>query len=178
MARSEGSPFLYIDQNGLRREENMTSSARDERGFSGALVALDGNGKRAGAFRSNVIRQLARQIVAELVDVLAASFSERLKAPIATDGGDAIGIDREEEALAKADMKAGKILRKVQIKALNSNSQDLDEEDEDEINVEGAQFPNLKYAKPKYKNIHSLLRYIESPSEAGGVKLVIMNFND
>ncbi len=156
----------------------MTSSARDERGFSGALVALDGNGKRAGAFRSNVIRQLARQIVAELVDVLAASFSERLKAPIATDGGDAIGIDREEEALAKADMKAGKILRKVQIKALNSNSQDLDEEDEDEINVEGAQFPNLKYAKPKYKNIHSLLRYIESPSEAGGVKLVIMNFND
>jgi hypothetical protein len=178
MARSEGSPFLYIDQDGLRREENMTSSARDERGFSGALVALDGNGKRAGAFRSNVIRQLARQIVAELVDVLAASFSERLKAPIATDGGDAIGIDREEEALAKADMKAGKILRKVQIKALNSNSQDLDEEDEDEINVEGAQFPNLKYAKPKYKNIHSLLRYIESPSEAGGVKLVIMNFND
>jgi len=38
--------------------------------------------------------------------------------------------------------------------------------------------PNLKYAKPKYQNVESLLNYIESKDDEGGVKLVIMNFND
>ncbi len=39
-------------------------------------------------------------------------------------------------------------------------------------------FPNLKYAKPKYKNMESVLKYVEGEEEKGGVKLVIMNFND
>ena len=39
-------------------------------------------------------------------------------------------------------------------------------------------FPNLKYAEPKYKNIESLMKFVESKGEAGGVKLIIMNFND
>lgn len=42
----------------------------------------------------------------------------------------------------------------------------------------GNNLPNLKYAKPKYKNIESMLKYIESDDEKSGVKLVIMNFND
>ncbi len=39
-------------------------------------------------------------------------------------------------------------------------------------------FPNLKYAKPKYQNVESLLNYVERDQETGGLKLVIMNFND
>ena len=39
-------------------------------------------------------------------------------------------------------------------------------------------FPNLKYAKPKYHNVESLLNYVESGEDQGGLKLVIMNFND
>ena len=39
-------------------------------------------------------------------------------------------------------------------------------------------YPNLKYAQPKYKNVESILKHVESPEDRGGVKLVIMNFND
>ena len=42
----------------------------------------------------------------------------------------------------------------------------------------GTNLSNLKYAKPKYQNVESLLNYIESKDDEGGVKLVIMNFND
>ena len=38
--------------------------------------------------------------------------------------------------------------------------------------------PNLKYAKSKYQNVESLLNYIETKEAEGGIKLVIMNFND
>ncbi len=46
-------------------------------------------------------------------------------------------------------------------------------EDED-----GTSFGNLKYAKSKYKNVDSLMNYLESGEGEGGIKLVIMNFND
>ena len=36
----------------------------------------------------------------------------------------------------------------------------------------------LKYAKSKYQNVESLLNYIETKEDEGGIKLVIMNFND
>ena len=39
-------------------------------------------------------------------------------------------------------------------------------------------FPNLKYAKSKYHNVESLLNYVEKGEAQGGLKLVIMNFND
>lgn len=40
-------------------------------------------------------------------------------------------------------------------------------------------YPNLKYRKPKYKDTGDILKYIESDGPGtGGVKLVIMNFND
>ena len=39
-------------------------------------------------------------------------------------------------------------------------------------------FPNLKYAMPKYNNVESLLNYVEKGEEQGGLKRVIMNFND
>lgn len=41
-----------------------------------------------------------------------------------------------------------------------------------------ANFPNLKYAKSKYRNVESLLNYVENKENESGIKLVIMNFND
>ena len=55
---------------------------------------------------------------------------------------------------------------------------DGDDDDGAEITGTGSSFPNLKYAKPKYKNIESILKYVDQAEELGGVKLVIMNFND
>ena len=45
-------------------------------------------------------------------------------------------------------------------------------------NKESTSLPNLKYAKSKYQNVESLLNYVEKGDDQGGLKLVIMNFND
>ena len=50
--------------------------------------------------------------------------------------------------------------------------------DDDEATGGRSSLPNLKYAKPKYKNVESVLKYVESDEDKGGLKLVIMNFND
>ena len=67
-------------------------------------------------------------------------------------------------------------LRKAQrrLKKLARAGQD----DDDELTGTGSSFPNLKYAKPKYKNVDTLLKYVEQDADTGGIKLVIMNFND
>ena len=52
-----------------------------------------------------------------------------------------------------------------------------DDHDEDE-DTGTSNFPNLKYAKPKYNHVGTLLKYIEKDDDSAGVKLVIMNFND
>ncbi len=56
---------------------------------------------------------------------------------------------------------------------LLAGSSDADVNDSDD-----SALPNLKYAKPKYKDVESVLRYVESDDQKGGLKLVIMNFND
>ena len=62
-----------------------------------------------------------------------------------------------ETALAKAEEKIGMALQGVK------NGEGSDEGD----------------GRAKYKNIESLLKYVENPNDKGqGVKLVIMNFND
>ena len=68
-------------------------------------------------------------------------------------------------------------LTKVIEKGLANND---DDNDEDETKGTGAKLPNLKYAKSKYKNVESILKYVESKDDknGGGIKLVIMNFND
>lgn len=61
--------------------------------------------------------------------------------------------------LARAEDKIGK--------ALDASADNTD-----------ASMPNLKYAKQKYKNMDSVLKYVETPGDNSAVKLVIMNFND
>ncbi len=75
----------------------------------------------------------------------------------------------EEDFEAKLQKAEGKLEK------LGITGQD---DDEDEVAGTGSSFPNLKYAKPKYKNVESILKYVERDEDKGGVKLVIMNFND
>jgi len=76
-----------------------------------------------------------------------------------------------EERLNKAEEKLEKVNRKL-------SGEQTEDEDEDEIKGTDSNYPNLKYAQPKYKNLESVLKYIESKDDNGGVKLIIMNFND
>ena len=71
------------------------------------------------------------------------------------------------------EAKLQKVERKLEKRGITD-----EDEDEDEVSGTGSSFPNLKYAKPKYKNIESILKYVERDEDKGGVKLVIMNFND
>ena len=70
----------------------------------------------------------------------------------------------DDSKFRKADEKLVKVLGKS--------------EDDVEDTPEGGDYSNLKYGKSKYKNVESILKYVETPDDKGGVKLVIMNFND
>jgi hypothetical protein len=71
-------------------------------------------------------------------------------------------LHRVEEALAK----------------LTSNTVPTAGRQDDQGSQAGSSFPNLKYAGHKYAGMDSVLKYVERDDEGGGVKLVIMNFND
>lgn len=94
-----------------------------------------------------------------------------------------------EEALAKAEEKIGNALNSESKE--DSESKDIkhveldDFDDPDLATIKKLEaedtrviYPNLKYAKPKYQNVSEILKYVESKEDKGGVKLVIMNFND
>ena len=98
-----------------------------------------------------LIQQLAEKVVALLIEA-------------STGGG--LSDEGVEARLRKARRK---------LKETYFNDQD---DDEDETTGTGFRFPNLKYAKPKYKDMESVLKYVEQDEDKGGVKLVIMNFND
>lgn len=107
-----------------------------------------------------LLRQLAREIVRQL---------EEAK------GSDGSSNQNLEARLQKVEKGLGKLVTGV---AGEAEAEKEDDEDEDELVGAGSSFPNLKYAKPKYKNVESILKYIEGDEDKGGVKLVIMNFND
>lgn len=103
---------------------------------------------------------------ASVVDLLQ-ELADRLSVLLSELGTDQSLSDKKQEAIPqRADTKLGRL------------TVGHPDEDEDEIDDAGSRFPNLKYAKPKYKNVESILKYIEREDDKGGVKLVIMNFND
>lgn len=83
------------------------------------------------------------------------------------------------DTLKKAEEKIGRALNT----SVDNDGDDKNEdENEDEIENNDSQFPNLKYRKPKYQNLESVLKYVESKEKkgdnGGDVRIVIMNFND
>ena len=100
---------------------------------------------------------------ASMVDLLLQRLARNVVA-LLREAGSVEGISDEdlEARLRKAERRLQKVA--------------LDDDDDDDD--AGSSLPNLKYAKPKYKSVDSVLKYIEADDERAGVKLVIMNFND
>ena len=108
-------------------------------------------GPTSGSFGDLLCQQLAEVVVNQLGDAgLGAGPSYK----------------RLEERLLRAEEKLEKLVTSA------------NHDDEDEKAGTRSRFPNLKYAKPKYQNVESLLNYVEKDGDKGGLKLVIMNFND
>ena len=105
-------------------------------------------------------RSTARGIVDLLLDQLAEEVVRELTADL-------------KEATSTHDLEA-------RLGTLETRLHQLDatDSDDDEADGHGSRLSNLKYAKPKYKDVQSILKYIERDQDNGGVKLVIMNFND
>ena len=104
---------------------------------------------------------------ATIVDLLLRELADK----VATLLGDftTVGTARNmrvERALQKTEAK----LEKAAVRA--------PDDDEGEARVAGTSLPNLKYARPKYNNVESILKYVEAEDDRRGVKLIIMNFND
>ena len=109
-------------------------------------------------------RQVARPPYQDMVDRLArmmgeevASWMEGINAHTGTEVK--VVLDRLQEVEKKLE-KLSSELDSVPAKEVSSS------------------LPNLKYAKSKYHNVESLLNYVERGEDQGGLKLVIMNFND
>ena len=114
------------------------------------------------ATRSTAERPLASGIVELLVQRLA----EEVATQLLEDSGDIAPKGELGARLEDLERKLERLLGEE------------GDEDDKETNEGGSSLPNLKYAKPKYKDVDSVLKYIERDGEQGGVKLVIMNFND
>ncbi len=111
--------------------------------------------------RQCVVRPDSVSIVDLLLQQLVKEVVRQLKE---TNSGNSLPDEDVEAKLQKVERKLEK--------------QGITSQDDDEAAGTRSSFPNLKYAKPKYKNIESILKYIETDEDKGGVKLVIMNFND
>lgn len=113
-----------------------------------------------------------QMLIEELAPQVAKEIKKELREEdLLKDKKIVINNKNTEKGLIKAEEKLEKVMRKL-------GGEQAEDEDEDEIKGTGSNYPNLKYAKPKYKNMESVLKYIESKDDNGGVKLIIMNFND
>ncbi|MFH1428028.1 MAG: hypothetical protein ABIG60_05925 [Patescibacteria group bacterium] len=94
-----------------------------------------------------------------------------------------------DEKLKKADNKIAKSLGTDDTLSKDDNTERIELDDLDDVDLETIKklekkgvriiYPNLKYRKPKYKNVESILNYVETEGGSGEkIKLVIMNFND
>ena len=135
-----------------------------------------------------------RAMIQDLAEDIAGSMLQELKV-ISTEPtpSSAIAVEKLADQVAKevAEEMAEHLLAKSavtptadqedrdKLAALEQQVTELAEKLRGTSSQEGtANFPNLKYAKSKYRNVESLLNYIENKDTESGIKLVIMNFND
>ena len=111
-------------------------------------------------------------IVDLLLNHLAAKVVALMKEEqVERDPGEPSTDTATETRLARAE-------RSVEPLRIDDSDNGKDEQDAEDDDPPTIRLPNLKYAKPKYKNVESVLKYIEGDEDRGGLKLVIMNFND
>ena len=131
-----------------------------------------------------VAREISHGLVREMADRAEIKKSpgqdilEALLKKLVHEVVDQLEVDSVESRHAD-DVEARLQIIETKLQALTSADIDEDSDgDDDETDGQGSSLPNLKYAKPKYKDVESVLKYIESEGDQGGLKLVIMNFND
>ena len=151
------------------------------------LSGMDGHPSREASSPASIadllLEELAKAVVALLNEGSTSAHSsdetldaslqkaEAVVAPLSQGSTTAHTHDEELDArLQKAEAKLDKLLDKLRAGHLD--------QDEDAISDARSTFPNLKYARPKYENVESVLKYVDQDDDSGGVKLVIMNFND
>ena len=134
----------------------------------------------------DMIQDLAEDIASSLLQELKNLASEENAGSVgaaeelAKDVGKEVAEDMVEHLLSVSETSSNsgdEVLRRMA--ALESKLEAIAERFGGLSQGEGVtNLPNLKYAKSKYKDVESLLNYIENKEADGGIKLVIMNFND
>ncbi len=139
------------------------------------------------------LRGIASAISSELVLELGGQGPPALRGPdtmgatnrslvdLILPGLSVVMADRLDALVVPDQSAEGSIesrLRRIEERLLEILPSGYDNDEEPDAPPGRTDFPNLKYAKPKYKTVDSILKYVESQDEAPGIKLVIMNFND
>ncbi len=132
----------------------------------GALQGLAEEIARSLVQEVESCRAVAKPASAGIVDLLLPQLAEEVVRQLGT-------VSRTTDSFTE-DLEDRLLAVEIQLKKLALGVPDVPE-DRDE---DGSSLANLKYAKSKYKNVESLMNYIESGKGEDGIKLVIMNFND
>ena len=106
------------------------------------------------------VAKLSDELASTVAEEVAMAVTQRLPMPISGSAADGTGF---RARFAVVESRLDKLIK---------GSRESSKGDSP------ASQPNLKYAKSKYQNVESLLNYIETKEAEGGIKLVIMNFND
>lgn len=171
---------MCLDTN--RRSDATKSTSKDgdidfyNRVVEGLQIGLRKKLESADT-KSNVTLQqrIANRCLANIKNRCRSSSSiEQLSKSHTFASQDEIGeytprIDKAEKKLKKA--------LNLLAEAGQDDSDDDDDDDDDE-DYGRSRFPNLKYAKPKYRNLESVIKHVDDGDNSGGFKFVLLNFND
>lgn len=162
--RDESRPYIYtsIKEEDAKMGRLKNSIAKDIASDLASRLKIEKSSDNK--FLKLLSKLIAKEMVKQLLKE-AEKNPEGVKA-IFSNSPDSI---KTTKGFMKAEGKLTKIMEKGLTNSLS---------DEDEVKETQAKYPNLKYMKPKYANVESILKYVESKDDQSGVKLVIMNFND
>ena len=107
---------------------------------------------------------------ATVVDLLLQHLTEAVAEHLTKPSADH-HLTEENGLAAPLEARLEKVEQKLQKLALRRPH-------DGEPTTASSTFPNLKYAKPKYEGVESILKYVDEGDDRGALKLVIMNFND
>jgi chromosome segregation ATPase len=117
-------------------------------------------------------RAVEKSTAAGLMEVLLQQLAQEVVTQLVAEISEPPAQDDLETRLERLETQL------QELTGVGAEAEAEEDDDEDEVEGGGSSYPNLKYAKPKYKDVESILKYVESDDDKSGLKLVIMNFND
>ena len=111
-----------------------------------------------------------QQLPATIVDLLLEHLTEAVAEHLSQSDVSPDLTDEDGTALL-LEARLEKVEQKLQQLTLR-------ERDDGETATTGSTLPSLKHEKPKYEGVESILKYVDAGDDNGGLRLVIMNFND